>query len=326
MCQLGLQQIRSDRIGWIPLKDPILPSGRMNNIQKSLKNIFLPKLLPPYSIEKPQRKHNLYPDQPYYFRAAPLFESTQQVGQWMIHREPFVTLDAEEEEYCMAPPVVNLGGPGILIVAWEDVEEAYFFELQMRENRGGMAWQTIGDEVHGTEVKKKNLTSPHGYQFRVRPITETEEPWSPPSTQVVAPEMKDNMQHNRDARRANASRRPGKRPPKMKKPPSAKTQQNHVKRSHKDPNAMEAPWIQNAGMANAVLVCWQGVNGATGYELQMRENEGSSPWVTVAANLSGTEVRKKNLTNPTGYTFRVRPNGLGYVLPFSLPSSIAIAT
>ena len=44
-----------------------------------------------------------------------------------------------------------------------------------------------------------------------------------------------------------------------------------------------------------------------GYKLQMRENEGSRKWKTVAACLSGTEVKKKNLTIRCGYMFRVRP-------------------
>jgi thiol-disulfide isomerase/thioredoxin len=44
-----------------------------------------------------------------------------------------------------------------------------------------------------------------------------------------------------------------------------------------------------------------------GYKLQMRENKGDAFWTTVAACLSGTEVRKKNLTSKYGYMFRVRP-------------------
>jgi hypothetical protein len=44
-----------------------------------------------------------------------------------------------------------------------------------------------------------------------------------------------------------------------------------------------------------------------GYKLQMRENKGDAAWATVAACLSGTEVRKKNLTSKYGYMFRVRP-------------------
>eukprot|EP00577_Skeletonema_sp_RCC1716_P018675 CAMPEP_0113410666 /NCGR_PEP_ID=MMETSP0013_2-20120614/21828_1 /TAXON_ID=2843 ORGANISM="Skeletonema costatum, Strain 1716" /NCGR_SAMPLE_ID=MMETSP0013_2 /ASSEMBLY_ACC=CAM_ASM_000158 /LENGTH=267 /DNA_ID=CAMNT_0000296917 /DNA_START=1 /DNA_END=801 /DNA_ORIENTATION=+ /assembly_acc=CAM_ASM_000158 len=44
-----------------------------------------------------------------------------------------------------------------------------------------------------------------------------------------------------------------------------------------------------------------------GYKLQMRESNGTSSWSTVANCLSGTEVRKKNLTSSSGYMFRVRP-------------------
>lgn len=44
-----------------------------------------------------------------------------------------------------------------------------------------------------------------------------------------------------------------------------------------------------------------------GYKLQMREDAGSGDWSTVAQCLSGTEVRKKNLTSKYGYMFRIRP-------------------
>lgn len=76
-----------------------------------------------------------------------------------------------------------------------------------------------------------------------------------------------------------------------------------------------------------------------GYKLQMRENDGSGSWSTVAACLSGTEVKKKNLTSKYGYMFRVRPvlkgeeggkeSNLHYsvseggtVVPFSCPSDV----
>ena len=45
------------------------------------------------------------------------------------------------------------------------------------------------------------------------------------------------------------------------------------------------------------------------YELQMREYSGGSQWATIASNLSGTEVRKRNLSHKDGYQFRVRPVG-----------------
>ena len=71
---------------------------------------------------------------------------------------------------------------------------------------------------------------------------------------------------------------------------------------------MAAPWVKNAG-PQSLLIRWVKFNGATGYELQMRENTKKGTWTTIAGNLSGTEVKKKNLTNIAGYQFRVKPLG-----------------
>jgi chitodextrinase len=139
-----------------------------------------------------------------------------------------------------------------------------------------------------TEVKKKNLSPKAGYQFRVRPVTDNEnvEPWSPPSDVVI---------------------------PK-----------SPVKFSTHKKGAMPAPWCKNAGMKNAILVCWTKVDGALGYELQMKEgNRKKAKWTTVAAYLSGNEVRKKNCMSKNGYQFRVRPV-TNWDNPFSDPSFTAI--
>jgi len=55
-------------------------------------------------------------------------------------------------------------------------EEGVFlgFKLQMRENSGKVGWSTVAKCLSGTEVKKKNLTSRHGYMFRVRPVLQGE--------------------------------------------------------------------------------------------------------------------------------------------------------
>jgi thiol-disulfide isomerase/thioredoxin len=55
----------------------------------------------------------------------------------------------------------------------------------MRENEGGKPWETIATSLSNTEVKKKNLISKHGYQFRVRPAG-SEIAFSPPSDAAVA--------------------------------------------------------------------------------------------------------------------------------------------
>jgi len=48
------------------------------------------------------------------------------------------------------------------------------YKLQMRENDGKYKWATVAKCLSGIEVKKKNLTSRHGYMFRVRPVIKGE--------------------------------------------------------------------------------------------------------------------------------------------------------
>merc|ERR1719464_750126 len=87
-------------------------------------------------------------------------------------------------------PNVSVGGNQTLLVSWSsDAGAATRYELQMRENNGGERWKTLSSSLSGTEVKKKNLISPFGYQFRVRPRIGTDNdndddhhhPFSPPS-------------------------------------------------------------------------------------------------------------------------------------------------
>jgi len=62
------------------------------------------------------------------------------------------------------------------------------YELQMRENGGGDIWKTVAPALGGTEVRKKNLISDRGYQFRVRPVApsgDAEAPFSSPSEGVT---------------------------------------------------------------------------------------------------------------------------------------------
>lgn len=272
------------------------------------------------------RKYHLSPECDYFFRAAAIFEDDQ-LGPWMEHEESFHPLDYEDEDYCMAAPRVTSAGEDTLMVAWDDVEDVDGFELQMRECRGGAPWVTIAPELNELEVKKRNLKSSLGYQFRVRPVGgEYEEPWSPPSEPAVARAVNNNKRSNgikipvapyRKAQAKSAAEKAAAPPPRPK-----------PEQPRRHPNAMPAPWIKNAGMKHAVLVCWQEVHGATGYELQIKENSESSVWETVASNLSGTEARKKNLTSYFGYQFRVRANGVrnNPNPPFSPSSPNAIAT
>jgi thiol-disulfide isomerase/thioredoxin len=131
------------------------------------------------------RKRNLAPDQAYVFRVAPVVGET--VGEWSSHDGPFRTLSTEEEKLSMPEPHTAPGGNQTLLVSWSKVDGASGYELQMRENVGGVGWTIIAPNFSGTEVKKKNLTSKGGYQFRVRPIgQDADSTFSPPSEPAVA--------------------------------------------------------------------------------------------------------------------------------------------
>lgn len=239
------------------------------------------------------RKKNLDPEYEYFFRVAAVFDDGP--GEWMLHDEGFYPLTEEEEEYAMAPPKVRKLEKECLVISWEHVEDAYAYELQMRENTGGAEWFTIADEVEAREVKKRHLKSKMGYMFRVRPLNgEYDEAFSPPSEVRVAV----------GAGKAQVSAT--------------------VAPQTSEDYSMAAPWVKNAG-PQALLVRWTSFNGATGYELQMRENKRKGTWTTIAGNLSGTEVKKKNLQSVDGYQFRVRPLGTREAR-YSAPSYGAIAS
>jgi hypothetical protein len=111
---------------------------------------------------------------------------------WITHAKPFYLIGKSEETRRMEAPSVTLAGSNLALrVTWKSNTEATAgYELQMRENEGGAEWVTIAPSLSGLEVKKKNLTSKNGYQFRVRPAANMAEindtiAFSPPS-QVVA--------------------------------------------------------------------------------------------------------------------------------------------
>ena len=285
------------------------------------------------------RKRNLLPETQYFFRVAPVY-ADDHVGPWVTHREAFETLSQEQDEdYAMAAPIVTVPSePHALIITWEEVEEEIAgFELQMRENKGGARWFSFETSGNQSEVKKKNLKSPWGYQFRVRPVTDYEEPFSPPSNAVqprrpqgytksqkpyVPPRPRNHQryqpqpQYQQDGYYSDEEEYYNNEDPYSQKAPQRQY-------GNYDEELMPAPWFKSAGEGTA-LICWQKQDGCTGYELQMKEvlpglasNEG---WYTIAARLSGTEVKKKNLISANGYQFRVRPldgpcSGKGYSNP-----------
>ena len=132
------------------------------------------------------KKKNMNAAKEYYFRVAPIMDDILKDDLWVTHDVSFRTLTVEEESKAMpAPTVVGAGSNQALKISWQKVVDSSGYELQMRENTGGTGWVTIATSLSGTEVKKKNLTSSLGYQFRVRP-SGSDDPFSPPSDPVVA--------------------------------------------------------------------------------------------------------------------------------------------
>ncbi len=157
------------------------------------------------------RKKNLVdPDENgFLFRVrkstAPIDDEYNQY-EWMSHTEPFYLLTEEQASNSMVnPPAVTYGGINAsLRVSWNATtipnDEADIatpnasYEIQMRENVGGIPWTTIATMHQSTEVRKKNLTLLHGYQFRIRPSLAIQNsatsrmgtPFSPPSEAVIA--------------------------------------------------------------------------------------------------------------------------------------------
>ena len=180
------------------------------------------------------RKKNLIdPDQNgFIFRVRPSYDNDNnhsnnhindddEHSEWMTHTEPFYLLTQEQVNKRMieAPSVIYGGTNASLRISWKapvttttttttdtqctkvDATTTATYEIQMRENMGGVPWTTIATTYTTTEVRKKNLTSTYGYQFRIRPNdstsctteaigTTTEHtnsiPFSPPSEPVVA--------------------------------------------------------------------------------------------------------------------------------------------
>lgn len=146
------------------------------------------------------RKKNLAPNRPYFFRVAAVLGSGT-IGSWTTHTDAFRTLSDETEESSMAAPTVaHAGSNRALLVSWTGTEGAATaggYELQMRENAGGSEWIVIAPSIAGTEVKKKNLGSNFGYQFRVRPNSNSssnDTPYSPLSDAVVAKGLSQGIQ------------------------------------------------------------------------------------------------------------------------------------
>jgi thiol-disulfide isomerase/thioredoxin len=182
-----------------------------------------------------------------------------------------------------------------LTVSWPETPGAARYALQFR--KGGAEhgdgnqsdFETLSDELTSTQARKKNLidNGGSGFVFRVSAVD-----------------------HDR----------------------STKTWTTHSKPFHlmsiqDEQQRMDPPAVNLAGKNETLMISWKNYTDALAYELQMRENGPGMDWFTIAASVSGTEARKRNLTSKTGYQFRVRPvfSGRRDDFPFSSPSDSVVA-
>ncbi len=112
------------------------------------------------------RKRNLNGTNGYFFRVR-----SCTTNDWMSHEEPFLLLTQEQEQDRLMTPTIVESGSNTAIISWKaptTQQTTTTYELQMRSNKGGEAWNTIASSLSNTTVKKKNLESTCQYQFRVR--------------------------------------------------------------------------------------------------------------------------------------------------------------
>jgi thiol-disulfide isomerase/thioredoxin len=139
----------------------------------------------------------------YLFRVGTILNGQDSVDEnsWISHAEPFYLLSNNDEKIRMEPPKVSLGGSNAsLLLTWSPFNDTATYEIQMRENSGGIGWETIAKSFKRTEVRKKNLSPDVGYQFRIRPMPDNAKgdetnivPFSLSSEPVVALGLKSGM-------------------------------------------------------------------------------------------------------------------------------------
>lgn len=171
-----------------------------------------------------------------------------------------------------------------LTVSWPAVPGAKKYVLQYRLEGKDEEFTTLSAKLTSTQARKKNLEG-EGHMFRVGAIKEEDE--TEPKVWIT-----------------------------QKSPFSVLT-------TAQEDTRMAQPTTQQSGSNETVIARWEKKDDTSGYELQMRENDGGVPWKTIAASFSGTEVRKKNLSSKNGYQFRVRPAGTEDA--FSVASEAVVA-
>lgn len=152
------------------------------------------------------------------------------------------------------------------------------------DSGGSLLYTSLSTELSDNTAKKKNLTGAgHGFWFRVSMGTKT-------TTRVD----KKSMNYVGHA---------------CRKPFQVLTMMEQSRRMGAPGARIDASVVSADPKSYVAHVTWASYGDPllSGYKLQMRENKGDAAWTTVAACLSGTEVRKKNLTSKYGYQFRVRP-------------------
>lgn len=170
-----------------------------------------------------------------------------------------------------------------LTVSWPETKGAQRYVLQYRP-QGQEEYSLLADKLTATLARKRNLKPSSKYSFRVGAVVDDKEP----SEWLTSGET------------------------------SFETLAESVQR-------MDAPTAVLAGTNQALLISWKASSNnteASTYELQMRENIGGKDWTTLSDSLKNLEVRKKNLSAPKGYHFRVRAQGDAF---FSPPSDVAVA-
>lgn len=109
------------------------------------------------------RKKNLTPATAYRFRVR-----GRDKVDWLPFSPPATARTLVPSLQQMAAPREETRGPGFVAVAWEPVEGAEKYKIEMRP-QGAVRWHEVG-AVSGTSVKKNNLQAGTAYHFRVKPV------------------------------------------------------------------------------------------------------------------------------------------------------------
>ena len=157
------------------------------------------------------------------------------------------------------------------------------------DSGGSLLYTSLSTDLTTTTARKRNLTGAgHGFWFRVSAATKSKTRVDKSSMEYVGHACRRSFQVLTMMEQSRRMQAPVARIDTSAASPTPNSYVAHVS------------WqpYQTGGDEDALFL---------GYKLQMRENSGNVSWSTVAKCLSGTEVRKKNLTSKHGYMFRVRP-------------------